>query len=86
MNLADLLPASSIWTGEEKAPCPFYRPGAPALAHCVTTGATPFRLNLHVRDVGNAIMLGPTGAGDVNTEDSRFPRFNEDPLLEINGA
>ena len=63
MNLADLLPASSIWTGEEKAPCPFYRPGAPALAHCVTTGATPFRLNLHVRDVGNAIMLGPTGAG-----------------------
>jgi type IV secretion system protein TrbE len=63
MNLADLLPVSSIWTGEEKAPCPFYPPGAPALAHCVTTGATPFRLNLHVRDVGNAIMFGPTGVG-----------------------
>jgi len=63
MNLADLLPVSSIWTGEDKAPCPFYPPGAPALAHCVTTGATPFRLNLHVRDVGNAIMLGPTGTG-----------------------
>ena len=63
MNLADLLPVSSIWTGEEKAPCPFYPPGAPALAHCVTTGATPFRLNLHVRDVGNAIMFGPIGMG-----------------------
>jgi type IV secretion system protein VirB4 len=63
MNLADLLPVSSIWTGEDKAPCPFYPPGAPALAHCVTTGATPFRLNLHVRDVGNAIMFGPTGSG-----------------------
>jgi type IV secretion system protein VirB4 len=63
MNLADLLPVSSIWTGEDKAPCPFYPPGAPALAHCVTTGATPFRLNLHVRDVGNALMLGPTGSG-----------------------
>jgi hypothetical protein len=61
--LADLLPVSSIWTGEEKAPCPFYPPGAPALAHCVTTGATPFRLNLHVRDVGNAIMFGPIGMG-----------------------
>ena len=63
MNLADLLPVSSIWTGEDKAPCPFYPPGAPALAHCVTTGATPFRLNLHVRDVGNAIMFGPIGMG-----------------------
>jgi type IV secretion system protein VirB4 len=63
MNLADLLPVSSIWTGEAIAPCPFYPPGAPALAHCVTTGATPFRLNLHVRDVGNAIMFGPIGAG-----------------------
>jgi type IV secretion/conjugal transfer VirB4 family ATPase len=63
MNLADLLPVSSIWTGEDKAPCPFYPPGTPALAHCVTTGATPFRLNLHVRDVGNAIMFGPIGMG-----------------------
>ena len=67
MNLADLLPVSSIWTGEEKAPCPFYPPGAPALAHCVTTGATPFRLNLHVRDVGNGIMFGPIGGGKVHT-------------------
>ena len=27
MNLADLLPVSSIWTGEQKAPCPFYPQG-----------------------------------------------------------
>ena len=63
MNLADLLPVSSIWTGEHQAPCPFYPPGAPALAHCVTTGATPFRLNLHVRDTGHGILFGPTGNG-----------------------
>jgi type IV secretion system protein TrbE len=63
MNLADLLPVSSIWTGEDKAPCPFYPPLSPALMHCVTTGATPFRLNLHVRDVGHTIMFGPIGAG-----------------------
>ena len=79
MNLADLLPVSSIWTGEEKAPCPFYPPGAPALAHCVTTGATPFRLNLHVRDVGSGIMLGPTGAGKsthlvfIAAQELRYP-------------
>jgi type IV secretory pathway VirB4 component len=31
--------------------------------HCVTVGATPFRLNLHVRDLGHTFMFGPTGAG-----------------------
>jgi len=63
MNLADLLPTSSIWTGSENAPCPFYPPQSPALMHCVTSGATPFRLNLHVRDLGHTLMFGPTGAG-----------------------
>lgn len=63
MNLADLLPTSTIWTGLNEAPCPMYPPLAPALMHCVTHGATPFRLNLHVRDVGHTFMFGPTGAG-----------------------
>lgn len=63
MNLADLLPTSTIWTGSAVAPCPMYPPLAPALMHCVTNGATPFRLNLHVRDLGHTFMFGPTGAG-----------------------
>jgi len=63
MNLADLLPTSSIWTGHADAPCPLYPPLSPALMHCVTHGATPFRLNLHVRDIGHTFMFGPTGAG-----------------------
>jgi type IV secretion system protein TrbE len=62
-NLAHLIPTSSIWTGEEKAPCPMYPALAPALMQCVTKGHTPFRLNLHVRDVGHTIIFGPTGAG-----------------------
>ncbi|MGK5078737.1 conjugal transfer protein TrbE [Janthinobacterium sp. HLX7-2] len=40
MNLADLLPTSTIWTGLDKAPCPLYPPLAPALMHCVTHGDT----------------------------------------------
>ena len=28
-----------------------------------TRGSTPFRLDLHVGDVGHALMVGPTGAG-----------------------
>ena len=63
MNLADLLPTSTIWTGSTAAPCPLYPMNAPPLMQCVTHGATPFRLNLHVRDVGHTLMLGPTGSG-----------------------
>lgn len=66
MNLADLLPTSTIWTGMNQAPCPMYPPLAPALMHCVTHGSTPFRLNLHVSDVGHTFMFGPTGAGKVD--------------------
>ncbi len=63
MNLADLLPTSTVWTGSDQAPCPLYPPLSPPLMQCVTNGATPFRLNLHVRDVGHTFLFGPTGAG-----------------------
>lgn len=63
LNLADLLPTSSIWTGHANCPCPMYPPNSPALMHCVMNGSTPFRLNLHVRDLGHTFMFGPTSAG-----------------------
>ncbi|MDV6344796.1 VirB4 family type IV secretion/conjugal transfer ATPase [Nitrosomonas sp. Is37] len=63
MNLADLLPGNTLWTGIDQAPCPMYPPNSPPLMHCITQGATPFRLNLHVRDIGHTLMFGPTGAG-----------------------
>lgn len=63
MNLADLIPTSTIWTGRDEAPCPMYPPGSPPLLYGVTQGATPFRLNLHVRDLGHSLIFGPTGTG-----------------------
>lgn len=63
MNLADFLPTSTIWPGLNYAPCKFYPPNSPPLMHCVTHGATPFRLNLHIDDLGHTLMFGPTGAG-----------------------
>lgn len=63
LNLADLLPLSSVWAGLRENPCDFYPPHSPALLQAVTTGATPFRLNLHVGDVGHTLIFGPTGAG-----------------------
>ena len=63
MNLADLMPTSTIWTGRDTAPCPKYPPLSPALMHCVTQGNTTYRLNLHVDDLGHAVMFGRTGGG-----------------------
>ncbi|CAH1648076.1 conjugal transfer protein TrbE [Chelatococcus asaccharovorans] len=61
-NLADLIPLNSVWSGAPTAPCPFYPPGAPPLMQ-VASGSTPFRLNLHVDDVGHTLIFGPTGSG-----------------------
>ena len=63
MNLADLIPTSTIWTGENFAPNPLMPPGSPPLMHGLTSGNSPFRINLDVRDLGHAIMFGPTRAG-----------------------
>jgi len=63
MNLADLLPISTIWTGEDCAPSPLFPPNAPALLHAVTSGNSPYRVNLHVRDLGHGIIFGPTRTG-----------------------
>ncbi|MGP6156303.1 MAG: hypothetical protein ACLPYS_01995, partial [Vulcanimicrobiaceae bacterium] len=62
-NVADFLPLSAVWAGLERNPCPFYPQNSPPLAFAATSGATPFRLNLHVGDVGHTLVLGPTGAG-----------------------
>ena len=62
VHLANLLPLSSVWPGSPTAPCPMYPEGSPALLYAAT-GSTPFRLNLHVDDVGHTLMFGPTGAG-----------------------
>ena len=61
-NLADLIPLNAVWSGSQIAPCPFYPPGAPPLMQ-VASGSTPFRLNLHVDDVGHTLVFGPTGSG-----------------------
>ena len=63
LHLANLLPVSSVWTGEPYAPCPLYPRLSPPLLHAATEGSTPYRLNLHVDDVGHSLMFGPTGAG-----------------------
>ncbi|OZB19114.1 MAG: conjugal transfer protein TrbE [Hyphomonas sp. 34-62-18] len=59
LNLAHLVPLSAVWAGEAVN----RHLGAPALIQAQTDGTTPFRVNLHVGDVGHTLVVGPTGAG-----------------------
>lgn len=59
LNLAHLVPLSTIWTGEEtnrhlKGPPHF-------VARC--RGNTAFRFSSNVGDVGHTLIFGPTGSG-----------------------
>lgn len=58
-SLAHLLPMSAVWAGPERNA----HLNAAPLMLTATDGATPFRLNLHVGDVGHTMIVGPTGAG-----------------------
>ena len=63
LNLADLLPLSSVWTGSPVCPCPFYPPNSKPLAALMTDNSTPFWFNIHAGDLGHTLIFGPTGAG-----------------------
>ena len=63
LNLADLLPITAVWAGPQYNPCPFYPENSPPLSYAATTGYTPFRISLHVDDVGHTLMIGKTGGG-----------------------
>ena len=59
LNLAHLMPLSSVWAG----PAGNSHLEGPPLLVAQTAGSTPFRLSTHVGDVGHMMLVGPTGAG-----------------------
>jgi type IV secretion/conjugal transfer VirB4 family ATPase len=59
LNLAHLMPLSSVWAG----PIHNMHLDGPPLLIAKTAGSTPFRLSTHVGDVGHMMVVGPTGAG-----------------------
>jgi type IV secretion/conjugal transfer VirB4 family ATPase len=76
MNLAHMMPLSAVWAGPERNE----HLDGPPLLFVKTEGATPFRLSLHVGDVGHTLMVGPTGAGKsvllalIALQFPRYPR------------
>ena len=59
LNLAHMIPLSAVWAGPERNE----HLDGPPLLFAKTEGATPFRLSLHVGDVGHTLVVGPTGTG-----------------------
>ena len=59
LTASHLFPLSAIWAGDE------YNKhfNAPSLIYCQSNKTTPFRLNLHVGEVGHTAVLGKTGGG-----------------------
>ena len=63
-TLSNMLPLTSTWMGPAVCPSPLIDDGnAPPLVVCRTEGTTPFRLSLHVGDVGHSLLFGATGSG-----------------------
>lgn len=62
-NIAALWPVTSVWSGSSENPSQYFPAGTPPLIHVATDGSTPFRLNLHVGDVGHTLVVGATGGG-----------------------
>ena len=83
LNLADLMPITAVWAGLKTNPSPMMKSAglpAPPLLYAATSGATPFRFNIHVGDLGHTLMIGPPGAGKstflglVTAQWFRYPR------------
>ena len=65
LNLAHLMPLSSVWAGPVRNEhlAKITQTEAPPLLVAKTAGSTPFRFSTHVGDVGHMMVVGPTGAG-----------------------
>lgn len=82
-NLSHLMPLSSIWAGDKYNECDKYPPKSPALMYTLANGSTPFRLNLHVGDIGHTLVFGPTGAGKSTLLATIVSQFRKYPNNQI---
>lgn len=75
-NLVHMVPICDVWAGPEKND----HLNAPVLLYTQTAGSTPFRLSLHVGDVGHTLVIGPTGAGKsvhLNLIEAQFRKYKD---------
>ncbi len=63
INLADIMPTTSVWSGYTKNPSRYYAPDSPPQFYASTEGGTPFRACTFVGDIGHTLLLGPSRSG-----------------------
>ena len=74
LNFCHLAPVTATWSGDKRNECL----KGPVLLYTDTTGYTPFRLSLHVGDVGHTLICGRTGSGKsvlLNTLEVHFLKY-----------
>ena len=74
LNFCHLAPVMATWPGDKRND---YLKG-PVLLYTDTLGSTPFRLSLHVGDVGHTMICGPSGSGKsvlLNTIEAHFLKY-----------
>ena len=82
-NLADLMPMTTLWTGELSNPNPMYPADTPPLFYATSDGQTPFRFHMHVGDVGHGIIIGPIGTGKSTLVDFMIAQAFRIPDLQV---
>ncbi len=83
LNLADLLPTTAIWAGLEHNPNPLHPEKSPPWCFAATAGSTPFRMSLHVDDLGHTLLLGKSGAGKSTALAFLMAQFLRYPNAQI---
>jgi type IV secretion/conjugal transfer VirB4 family ATPase len=64
INLAHMMPATAVWSGDERNDHITSITGqTESHVYCTTDGTNQFRLNLNVGDLGHTLVIGPPGAG-----------------------
>src|SRR5260370_33397914 len=63
LNLADMLPITSVWAGLRQNPSALMPKNSPPLLYAATTGATPFCFHRHAEQLGRPSVVEPDNCG-----------------------
>lgn len=85
LTACHFLPMTALWPGDERNR--FLK--GPVLLYTDTDGYTPFRLSLHVGDVGHTMVVGPSGSGKsvlLNTIEAHFLKYKDSRVFIFDKA
>ena len=74
LNFSHFAPTTCQWSGDKMNECL----KGPVLLYTDSTGNTPFRLSLHVGQLGHTMIVGPSGSGKsvlLNTIETHFLKY-----------